>query len=332
MVLSSAWLLLFAAADWLPNSDAIAAHAARRWLPSENYLEMAALSLCMVAVLMLAAARSGGRRPPVTVRVAPLLVSIALAAGAWWSAPATSRDPGELIRPLVAPIALPFLWPGLTRASREGRVGEVVARGREILRLLPDWVDGHLFLAQTLAFDAADSDPDRSLDRLLAALAVLENAGEASPSHRAEFSSAQAFLVEVRTARAPEIAERFRSRRGEDPLVAADRYLARAIAASSPREAHVNRAFLAARMVGPALRSGDRPRLDATLERALQLLADAAERYARAGESAAAANAHAHRQALQRLKRYLNGDTGISAASLQADPYLVDITGDLPPR
>ena len=41
--LAGAWLLVFVAVDWLPNSGAIAAHAARRWLPSENYLEMAAL-------------------------------------------------------------------------------------------------------------------------------------------------------------------------------------------------------------------------------------------------------------------------------------------------
>ena len=33
---AAAWLLIFAAVDWLPNSAAIAQHAARRWLPSRH--------------------------------------------------------------------------------------------------------------------------------------------------------------------------------------------------------------------------------------------------------------------------------------------------------
>lgn len=63
-VAAGSWLLIFMTVDWLPNSGAVAHHAARRWLPSENYVEMAALSLCMVAVLLLAAAFRGGRQKP----------------------------------------------------------------------------------------------------------------------------------------------------------------------------------------------------------------------------------------------------------------------------
>ena len=60
----SVCLLLFVLTEWLPGSTCRwLGFAARRWLLSEISLAMGALSLCMVGLLMIAAAFTGGRRP-----------------------------------------------------------------------------------------------------------------------------------------------------------------------------------------------------------------------------------------------------------------------------
>ena len=129
-----------------------------------------------------------------------------------------------------------------------------------------------------------------------------------------------------------ELARAYRRRRGVDPLVSADGFLARAQEVSSPREARIRRAYLNVRMIGPALRDGDMERAIATLDRASRLLEEIETLHQDSAESAAAANALAHRTALIKLRGYLNSETGISAASLRADPYLEDIADDLPHR
>jgi hypothetical protein len=57
-------LLLFLITDWLPGSTAIAAFASHRWIGTGNFLGSETLSLCMVALVMAAAAFTGGRPTP----------------------------------------------------------------------------------------------------------------------------------------------------------------------------------------------------------------------------------------------------------------------------
>ena len=59
-----ACLLAFTLFDWMPNSSAIADYAARRWLLSVDFVALSALSLGIVAVVMVAAVFTRGRRRP----------------------------------------------------------------------------------------------------------------------------------------------------------------------------------------------------------------------------------------------------------------------------
>jgi len=261
-----------------------------------------------------------------------LLAAIGLFTGAALLAPDPQRAPADLGRPLVAPLVLPFLWSGFAAAARGGSPEELVSRGRVLLRLLPRWVDGHLYLAQKLAFDASARarDTEAALDRLLAAVALLEDAARQCPDRSVEFLTAQAFCVEFRTRNDTALETAFRERVGRSPLETADDFLDRAETASSRLDVRTRRAYLAKRMVGLALRDGQRDRALDTLEQADRLLHEVEDAHRDAGRIAVADNAGAHRAALGRLRQYLHGDSKVSIAVLKADPYLEDIAGSLP--
>lgn len=260
-----------------------------------------------------------------------LLLSCALFAGAGLLAPRADRQLEDLSRPLAGPVILPFLWSGLLRAIRRGKPDEIVGRGRMLMRVLPCWVDGHLYLAQKMAFDGAQPEApiDDSLDRLIAALGLLDEAQRLCPRHALEFVLAQAFLVELRTTDQPELGEAFRRRLGPDPLVAADTYLRRAESASTPLRVRVARAFLTKRLIGPALRDGDYGRALRTLDLAEQRLGEVEQELRQTGYGTAADNAADHRRSLAKLRAFLRGEGDISVASLLADPFLEDLAGNL---
>ena len=263
--------------------------------------------------------------------VATMLASGALFAGAWQVAPRTERSLTELARPIAAPLTLPFLWVGLAEATRREAPEEVIARGRVLLGLLPCWPDGYLHLAHPLAFDAADNTTlDVAVDRLMACLALLDEARERCPGEAAEYHLAQAFFAEQRGASSPEFADRFHTRTGTDPLEAADRYLELAERADPESEAIVRKAFLTVQMIGLALRNGDVTRALATLDRADEALGQLEAGRIGNGLPATRENARAHRTSLARLRATLPGDPAISAKSLRADRYLEDITVNLP--
>ena len=261
-----------------------------------------------------------------------VLLSAALLTGAGLVTPRTERSLEDLGRPLAAPLMLPFQWSGMLRAMRQGKPEEIVARGRMLLRLLPCWADGHFYLAHKMAFDASRraATPDLALDRLLAALSLLDEARRLCPHHALEFLLAQAFLVELRTSDQPELGEAFRTRLGHDPLVAADTYLRRAENAASPLRVRVARAHLTKRLIGPALRDGQGAEAMRTLALAEQRLAEVEEELRQAGYAQVADNAAQHRQSLSKLGAYLRGEGDISVRSLLADPFLEDLASYLP--
>lgn len=263
-----------------------------------------------------------------------LLLSGACTVGAFLLAPRAERHPAELGRPLAAPVMLPFLWGGLVDAIRQGTPEEIVGRGRLVLQLMPTWVDGHLYLAQKMAFEASRraTSVDEALDRLLAALALLEEAGQLCPDHRLEFTLAQAFLVELRCTDQPELGAAHRRRLGVEPLEAAARYLERAERVSQGRHVRAARAYLTKRLIGPALRDGDQARALETLDLAARLLEDVASELRAADRLTAAENAATHQRALMRLRGYLNGQPEIGLDSLLADPYLDEVTRSLRPK
>lgn len=267
-----------------------------------------------------------------TFRVVAILSSAAFWAGAWSIAPPTSRSVAELTRPVAAPLLLPFVWPGVSHARAEGRLDELVARSRELMRLLPTWVDGHLYLAHVLALDMTEGTIGQQLDHLAAAMAVLDEATEMVPGHSPQLLLAQAFLLDFRASTQPELARAYRDRYGEEPLVVADRLLARAEALAPRSPARIERAYLAARLAAPALRDGKIARATAILGRASAQLTEVEEQHRAAGDTEAAANAAAHRRSLEALLGFLRGESGISASQLRADPRLEALAEYLRPR
>jgi len=263
-----------------------------------------------------------------------LIAAAGCSLGAYLVTPHPVRSPADLGRPLVAPIMLPFMWSGLVKAIQDGSPEEVVGRGRTLLRLRPTWLDGHLYLAQKMAFDASRraDNADEALDRLLAALALLDEAWAACPAHQLEIRLAQAFLIEFRATTQPELGAAYRQRFAADPLDAAAGYLDGAEEVSGGRHVRTARAYLTMRMVGPALRDGDRARALATLDVALDLLEDVATELRGAGRSSAASNADAHHGALMQLRDHLNGEPGADLDSVLANPLLQELTQSLRPN
>jgi hypothetical protein len=255
-----------------------------------------------------------------------------LFAGAWEVAPHTLRHPAELGRPLAAPLLLPFLWDDVGRALQRGDTTATVARGRLLLQLAPCWTFGYVWLAHEMVFGTQPAaDPGAVVDGTLAALLLLDGARARCPRRPEEILLAQAFLVEARIAGHPELDDELRRRIGRSALEQADEYLRIAESVATHDAARIARAYLTKRMVGLALRDGDRPRALATAELGVARLAEVEATQRAAGHGEPADNAAAHRVALARLCDWLRGDPSVSTAILRADPYLEDLADTLPP-
>jgi hypothetical protein len=224
---------------------------------------------------------------------------------------------------LVRPFVLPFVWNGIETAQRDGTPGEVVQRARLLLELMPRWTDVQTHFAARLAFDDAVrlTDPEQRLDRLLAALEMLERSVAAAPAAAAELRMTMASFVRMKTRIDAPLAQAWRARFGTDHTDAEQRYLARA------RAARLDRATAAAlredeihtwlRVVAGALRMGDRARARSTVDVALSMLPELADRAT--GERYAAA--------LRTLAAFLDGQAPASA--LRGDPFLTDFADAL---
>ena len=264
--------------------------------------------------------------------IPPLCAGVALYAGAALIQPPVVRDPAALPRHLARPLVLPFAWRGLCEAMQRGDLGAAVGRGRTLLRLLPEWADGHLYFAGLLAYEATqrETDPEAKLDRLLAALAVLDEAETLTPRHLGQFLLAKAFFVEHGTSRDPELAAAFRDRVGKDPLEFAAQQLERAKTLAPGTEARDQHAYLTERMIRLAFDAGDLERALRLTELAQRLLADVRAEAHAAGEPQAGATAEEHHASLQRLRRKLSGDPTLTWGELERDPILEDLIKNRP--
>lgn len=264
-----------------------------------------------------------GRRWPARALLGAA-VGLYLAAAVLGPAPRSGTAAAAWFRDLSRPLILPLLWRGIERARRAGRVGEVFERGRALLALVPCWVDGYVFFADALVFGVHPdrASPREGLDALAAALALLEEAARACPARADEVLATMAFLVEQRARLWPELGRAFEDRYGEHPVGRAAAYLERAERARGSGPLRERRAYLAVRLVAPALERGDLALALARIDEALRLLADVPDQKTAARQ----------RAALVRLRRYLTGDPAVPYEGLLEDPWLADLAPVLPRR
>jgi hypothetical protein len=250
------------------------------------------------------------------------MAGIACYAGAALTPRPQPPIPTALVRNLTRPLFLPFLWPGLETARQFGTTGQLVERGRFLLRFIPQWADGHILFASELALEASRKAPntEQALDRLLAAMQFLEEAAAICPRKTDEIRIAMALLLELRADQDKELATALRLRTGMEVSELADVYLKLAEKAKPSASLHDRRAFLAKRLVGTALATGDVSRANEFISRALEMLATTQN----------TGLAAPHIAALERLQAYLGGDVSITKGDLLADPLLTGIAHFLP--
>jgi hypothetical protein len=253
-----------------------------------------------------------------------LAAAAVLYAAATVVAPRNEPPPLDVVTRLLRPLALPFLWRGLEAGAQEPPEAQA-ARARQLLRLLPAWVDGHVHFAAMLAFDASSRavGEEVALDRVLAGVAMLEEAVRVNRARVDELWAAIASFIEIRADQDPGIAAAFRRRMGLDAAEAADLYLERAIAAApafgSLRE---RRTYLRIKLVASALRVGDDARAIAILRLMRRELARAS-----APDLAAAWD-----RSLAALEEWLAGGKDDIPAGLEDDPHLGEVAAALRER
>ena len=269
------------------------------------------------------ARQASAARSRLRAAAAPAAVAVACYGVALLLAGPPAADPADVVRALARPFALPAVWRAMRDAEVRGSPGEWVAHGRTLVRMLPEWTDAHVHVAWRLAFDegmrAGKDDPQAALARLLAALAMLEQALGRGPAADAEVLGGMATIVQIRARQDEGLAAAFRERIGDEPAAVADRYLQRAEQRLPSRALADRRTILLVDLVAGALRSGDVRRALATLELAL-------ERVEQLRDPDLAAR---WRQALQRLHRWLAAETAGAAGptresldALATDPML----------
>lgn len=252
------------------------------------------------------------------------ILALACLAGGIWLGPANPRAVAETATGLLRPLALPQLWQGLRLAQGRGDPQEIAQRGREILRYLPDWTDGHLHFAAMLAFEGGKlaRDDEQAADRLLAALAWLGEAQERAPGHRPELLSTMASFVEIRLRQTPGLREPFLRRTGQDPLFAAEAWLAQAEALAPAPSLSDRRAYLAVRLIASAVRMGDMARARLQWELAAQRLRSVRDPQ----------DAQAWLDSLHKLGPVLRDEADADRAAIAADPRLAEIAEALAAR
>lgn len=237
-----------------------------------------------------------------------------------------SRDRGTstTISALVRPLALPFLWPGVTDARQHGSVGEHVARGRLLMRLLPGWLDGHLYFASQLVFDGRKpgSDPDGACDRLFTALAWLEEVRGQFPDQQEVILAAMASLLEIRSAQDPALAKAIRDRENRDAVEIADDLLGHAEQLSPTATLRERRVFLAPKLMASALRTADESRFEILLEDALVQAQQVRDRDLAARFT----------EDLEQMRSYWLGDPVVTLEDLRGRSLLAELVPFLPQR
>ena len=212
-------------------------------------------------------------------------------------------------RALARPVALPFLWRSVTEATENADPVEAYERARQLLAATPGWTDGHSVFAFRFVLDggAVALPPDQraaaTRDRLLLALAALDEARASSGVREAALLADMAWLVELTVRNEPGVAPLL----GTDPALLADRYLAQAEARGGGSRIREQRLHDVPRLCAALLRAGDR-------SHALALLDEAAARCAQSGVPELAGE---WRDTLLLARRTLAGDSPIDAAALR---------------
>jgi hypothetical protein len=219
----------------------------------------------------------------------------------------------DLGRDLVRPVVLPVLWAGVVKSGTEAGVEEHVARGRLLLRFLPEWTDGHIYFAWQLAFEASrgQKDPDGQLQRLLAAIAYLKQVKTSRP---AEVWEAMAYMVLI-LCKDEDLARAFREHTGKEPAEAVAYYLERAQRYAPSAARSEQRIIVGVSLIAGQLRTGNQSAAMALLTATLEGLDTFRDRQLAAD----------WRAALLDLKSYLEGMAGTSLSDLKKHPQLDEI-------
>ena len=237
-------------------------------------------------------------------------------------------SPVEIAERAVRPFVLPTLWRRLSDAGRRGEPGEAIAAGRLISSLLPRWTDGLVHVAWICALDlsAEEGTTAAALDRLQLAIGWLLEAAQSREirgDHQAaaDLWLAAATMLDARTDQSPALAAAYRTRVGDDPTVASDELIARAVAAVPDPALRMRHAFATARLISGAIRMGDLTRAQRTIPIALAALDRIDDDGARELASA-----------LRRLHPLVwYADHPSDLAELRSDPWLEDIGRSLTP-
>ncbi len=249
------------------------------------------------------------------------LLATAVAAGSLAAAvalvPPRADDLVEFARRAVRPAVLPFAWRSVTDAGAAGDPAEAFARAQHLLRLLPDWSDGHAAFAYrfVLASDeragaTAAQRAERAYARLELATAWLATARARAGRHEASLLMALAFLPEVAVRHEPALAALLQPRGGAAGL--ADAWLAEAERAFPTAANRAHRTFYAPLVAAGLLAAGDRGG-------ALDVLATAIERSHDVHDQQLAAEWRAR---LAEVVRWLRGDRDTDLAAVFADSRL----------
>lgn len=219
----------------------------------------------------------------------------------------------DLGRDLVRPVVLPVLWRGLAKSGTEAGIEEHVARGRLLLRFLPEWTDGHIHFAWELAFEAGrgQGDPQRQLQRLLAALAYLTRVKASRP---AEIWEAMAYMVQIRC-QDEELAKAFREHTGGEPAQRVAVYLERAQMYAPTQARAERRVIVGVGILAGQLRTGNQRAVMPLLMATLQGLDTFRDKEL----------AREWRAALLDLKSYLEGRGSTTLTDLKKHPQLDEI-------
>lgn len=157
-------------------------------------------------------------------QIVTILLAAALMLGGAWLRPPSQSLPTQG-RHLVRPLVLPFLWRGLQDTQRWGSIDEYVAKGRNLMRFVPEWRTGHVHLANQLAYEGVREavDPEAAVDRLAAGIQLLEAAMKRHPEGTETYLKAIVAFLYVQNRNHPAVADAFARRLG-NPLKLAESY------------------------------------------------------------------------------------------------------------
>lgn len=176
------------------------------------------------------------------------------------------------------PFTLPFLWRALRQATDNGDSAEAFARAQAVLEALPEWTDGHAVFAWRYAIDGGNplatgtARTAAAKERLLAALAMMQQACWRTPAKAADLQVWMAFVVELAAQREPGLGALLAADPGlGTPAQLSDRYLALAEQSTGRASIREQRIFLVPSLCAALLDAGDRKGaldlLDATIPR-----------------------------------------------------------------